>query len=253
MSEPLPLQKLLQQLGLGKREARRLVRDGKVRVDGDVVTRYAELVGPEQTLAVDEGPLAVGALAAGAPRAVLLMHKPVKHVTALDDEGELPGLGRYLPEDAPRVFPVGRLDVNTTGALLLTNDGELARRVLHPDWALPKRYEVKIRDHLPPEHPALERMRAGMTVGGERYRPVEVRWLTYRTRATWIELVLHEGKNRQIRHMCRACRFQIVKLRRVAIGPLELGDLNPRCVRPLTERELDALERAVGLRASGDG
>jgi 23S rRNA pseudouridine2605 synthase len=248
LSDPLPLQKLLQQLGLGKREARALVREGRVRVEGEVVTRYAEPVAPEQSLSLDEA-----MLTEGAPRAVLLMHKPVKHVTALDDEGELPGLRRYLPAEAPRVFPVGRLDVNTTGALLFTNDGELARRVLHPDWSLPKRYEVKVRGHLPPEHPALERMRAGMSVGRERYQPVAVRWLLYRTRATWIELVLTEGKHRQIRRMCAACGFQIVKLRRVAIGPVTLGDLNPRCVRPLTAFESDALACAVGLGGAPSG
>lgn len=242
MEPSLPLQKLLQQLGFGKRAARALVRDGRVRVDGAVVTRYAELVGPDQRLTVDEE-----GLEEPAPRSLYLMHKPVKHVTALEDEGDLPGLGRYLPGDAPRVFPVGRLDVNTTGALLFTNDGELARRVLHPDWSLPKRYEVKVRGHIAPEDPALDRMRGGMTVGRDTYQPVEVRWLDYRTRATWIELVLREGKHRQIRNMCHACRFQIVKLRRVAIGPIELGALNPRCVRALDAEEIQALDRALAL------
>ena len=90
-------------------------------------------------------------------------------------------------------------------------------------------------------------MREGMTVSGTTYQPADVTVTIYRTRATWVDIVICEGKHRQIRQMCRACGFQIVKLRRTAIGPIELGDLNPRCVRHLTEGEMEQLYRAVGL------
>jgi pseudouridine synthase len=133
---------------------------------------------------------------------------------------------------------------------LWTNDGILARRILHPDWEVPKRYGIKIRGLLAEDDPGFARLRAGMTVEKEVYKPALVRWVTHRTRATWIEVTITEGKFRQLRKMCRACGYQIVKLRRLSIGPIELGDnLNPRCVRPLDEPETAALYLSVGLEA----
>lgn len=239
----LPLQKLLQRLGAGSRSDVRLwIEAGRITVAGQVVTRFAEPVAPGAILALDGR-----ALGAAAPRTVLLMNKPKKHVTAREDEFGRDALARYLPEDAPYLFPVGRLDYNSEGALLWTNDGKLARRVLHPSWSLPKVYGVKIRGHLSADHPGLERMRQGMSVGGESFLPVPVEVIALRTRATWVQMTLHEGKSRQIRRMCKACGLQIVKLRRLAIGPVELGDLKPRCVRALTSEELLSLDRALGL------
>lgn len=219
-----------------------MIRAGRVEVDGAVETRYARGVTGRETI------VAAGVAVSGAPPVVLLMNKPKKHVTAAEAERDIPGLGHYLPDDLPRVFPVGRLDVNTEGALLWTNDGLLARRILHPDWKVPKRYGIKIRGHLEDDDPGFDRFREGMTVDGQTYEPAEVRWILHRTRATWIEVTITEGKFRQLRKMCRACGYQIVKLRRLAIGPIELGDtLNPRCVRPLVDSELRALYRSVGL------
>jgi len=237
----IPLQKWLQARGVAsKREVRRLIRDGAVTLNGVVESRYAEPVGADDVVTID-GQL----VELEAPRTLLLMNKPPKHLTVIDDQPDGPGLGRYLPEGIPRVFPVGRLDFNTEGALLWTNDGLLGRRVLHPDYALPKRYGVKIRGHLDAGDPGFERIRSGMRIGGVTYRPAGVRLGEYRTRATWVHLTLTEGKHREIRRMCRACGYQIVKLRREAIGPLELGDLNKRCVRALSDDEIAALDAAV--------
>ncbi len=215
-----------------------MIRQGRVLVNGTSVTRYAEPVPPDARLEV--GGQLISAELSG-DRVLLLMHKPKKHLTQLADSADGEGLGKYLPKDSGRVFPVGRLDYNSEGALLFTNDGELGRRVLHPDWSLQKRYRVKIRGHLAPDEPAFDRMRAGMTIGKSVYRPVAVRFDVLRTRATWVELTLTEGKNRQIRKMCAACGFQIVKLRREAIGPVELGELKPRCVRSVTPEEANDL------------
>ena len=208
-------------------------------MDGIVATRFAELVPAAAAITVDEQPIAP------ASRIVLLMNKPKQHVTARTDAFGRPALAQYLPPDLPFVFPVGRLDFNSEGALLWTNDGALARKVLHPSWSLPKRYGVKIRGHLAEDSPGLVKFRAGMLLPGQQLLPVPTTIIAYRTRATWVEMVLHEGKSRQIRRMCRASGYQIVKLRRLAIGPVELGDLNPRCVRPLREEEIAALEAAL--------
>lgn len=241
----IPLQKWLQRSGVGSKvEVRALIRAGRVAVDGVPVTRYAELLGGGEVVAVDGEPVADRG-----DRVVLLMNKPKKHLSQLADTEARPGLGQYLPDSGSRVFPVGRLDYNSEGALLFTNDGGLARRILHPDWHLAKHYAVKIRGHLQPDDPGLARMRKGMAVRGQTYGPVEVTLGELRTRATWVEMVLREGKNRQIRNMCAATGHQIVKLRRVAVGPIELGELNPRCVRALEPHEVDALLEAVGLEA----
>jgi len=239
----IPLQKYLQRRGLGtKRAVRDWIQTGRVRVDGMVVTRFAEPLNPQSVVSLDGNPIEESA-----PRTTYLLHKPKKHLSQLEDEGERLGLGRYLPEEAPIVFPVGRLDYNSEGALLLTNDGLLARRILHPDWALPKRYGIKIRGHLDEDDPGLARCREGMTVGGTTYLPADVEIVVHRTRSTWVHMVIREGKNRQLRRMCAANRHQIVKLRRLAIGPVELGDLKPRCVRPLDPAEEASLYEALSL------
>ncbi len=238
------LQKWLQDRGVGtRRGVQALIAAGEVTVGGEVVTRFAEPVPWGAEVRVGGAP--VGDVA---PPLVLVMYKPRAHVTKLEDESaELPGLRRYLPAEVPFVFPVGRLDVNSEGALLFTNDGELAHRVLHPRWELTKWYAVKLRGHVAEDDPALERMRAGMRVDADTFLPAEVEVGEARSRATWVHMVLREGKHREVRRMCAAGGFQVVKLRRLAVGPVELGPLTPRCVRPLEQGERDALYRAVGL------
>ena len=241
--DELALQKWLMRAGVGsKGEVREWIAGGLVRIAGKEVTRFAEPV-PAGAVVTLRGVPVAGVT----ETVVFLMNKPKKHLTQLEGEGEQPGLGQYLPDDAPRVFPVGRLDYNSEGALLFTNDGELARRVLHPDHELPKRYAVKLRDRLADDHPGFERMRQGITLKGVTYMPAVVEVGELRTRARWVRITITEGKNREIRNMCDACNFQVVKLRREAIGPIELGDLNPRVVRRLTDVEVEQLRVAVGL------
>jgi 23S rRNA pseudouridine2605 synthase len=245
-----PLQKWLQAMGVaGKREARAAIRAGRVTVDGEVVTRYAEPV-EDDAVVVYEG------VAVSEPqrRVVLRMHKPRAHLAVHTDPAGRAALGQYLPADIPRVFAVGRLDFNTEGLLLWTNDGRLARRLLHPDYAIERRYGVKVRGHLEPDDPAFDRIRGGMAVGGVQFRPAKVEVGERRTRATWVYLTLTEGKFREIRKMCHELGWQIVKLRRISFGPIGLDDLNPRCVRLLDPADLAALYLAAGLRTgSTDG
>lgn len=234
----IALQKWLQWHERGTRDdARAQIQAGHVRVNGTVVTRFAHPVEPEDRVEV-EGRL----VAEPAPRTLLLLHKPRRHLSALMSDDATPHLGAYVPE-VPRVFCVGRLDVNTEGALLLTNDGRLARRVLDPDVGLPKLYRVKVRDHLDPADPGFDRIRDGLVAeDGERFRPAVAEIETYRTRATWVRLVLTEGRFREIRRMCARNRWQVVKLQRASIGPIALGSLRPRCVRPVTAEEEAALK-----------
>ncbi len=239
----LALQRWLQWAGAGSRaQVRELVVSGRVAIDGVVCTRFAEPVAPTARVSVDGTDVGGGA----AP-CVVLMYKPVRHRTQLHDADDLPGLARYLPTGIPRVFPVGRLDVNTEGLLLFTNDGALARRLLDPEVGVPRVYRVKVRDHLDAADPGFARIREGLVDGGERFRPAPVSIVDYRTRATWIELVLTEGRFREVRRMCAVNRWQIVKLRRVAYGGLDLGDLTPRRARVLADVEVDRLRAAAGM------
>lgn len=238
-----PLQKWLQAMGVaGKREARAAIREGRVKVDGAVVTRYAEPVADDAIIEFDGTRVSTPER-----RVVLLMHKPRAHLAVHTDPAGRNALGRYLPGDIPRVFAVGRLDFNTEGLLLWTNDGRLARRLLHPDFGIERRYGVKVRGHLAADDPAFDRIRAGMKVGGEQFRPARVEVGELRARATWVYLTLTEGKFREIRKMCHELGWQIVKLRRLEFGPVELGSLNPRCVRMLDDSEMIALYEAAGL------
>jgi len=240
-----PLQKWMLRARCGsKAEVRAAILAGRVAIDGVVTTRFAHPVAPGVSVTLDGTPVSPPP----AERLVWVMNKPKKHLTRIDDTPERLGLGRYIPADLPRLFPVGRLDYNSEGVLLWTDDGHLARRILHPDWHLPKVYAVKIRGHIEPDDPRLDRMRRGMDIGeGLVTRPATVTLGERRTRATWVHITITEGKNRQIRRMCHALHYQIVKLRRTAVGPVSLGDLNPRCARALTDDEQAALRAAVGL------
>jgi pseudouridine synthase len=228
------LQKWLQAAGIGKREAKAEIRAGRVAVDGDVQTRFAAPVPQGARVTVDGAPIEPAA------PVWYLLHKPRKHLSTLEP-GREDGLARYLPQDAPRVFLVGRLDYGSEGAILLTNDGTLARRVLDPLRAVPRVYRVKVRDRLEPDHPKIVSMARPIRIGRRVVCARSVAFEALRTRATWIRVVLVDGAHHEVRALCRRARLQIVKLRREAIGPVQLGDLRPRCVRPLREDELRAM------------
>jgi 23S rRNA pseudouridine2605 synthase len=238
----VPLQKQMQARRSASRDTvRAWIQSGRVRVNGTCITRFAEPVAVDSILQLDDDILP------NPPVMVLLMHKPRRHLTALVSPDERPTLAAYLPEWAPDVFAVGRLDFNSEGALLLTNDGTLAHRLLHPAFAIEKRYGLKIRDRIEPDDPRLAIFTDGIVQGGVTYRAVRVAFRELRARATWIDVWLNEGKNREIRRLAEAAGFQVVKLRRESIGPIALGSLNPRCTRALTSEELQALYRTAGL------
>lgn len=238
----VPLQKLLQARRSASRDTvRSWIQNGRIKVNGTCVTRFAEPVPVDAALQLDDATLP------DPPAIVLLMHKPKRHLTALVSCDDRPTLAAYVPAWAPEVFAVGRLDFNSEGALLLTNDGMLAHRLLHPDFAIEKRYGLKIRDRIEPDDPRLAVFTNGIVQGGVTYRAVRVAFRELRARATWIDVWLNEGKNREIRRLAQEAGFQVVKLRRESIGPIALGSLNPRCARALTPEELQALYLTAAL------
>ena len=231
-----------------RRKAEELIVQGLVQVNGHVVTELACKVSPERDVITVQGKT----LGVAARRTTLLMHKPVRVVcTASDPEGRQTVLD-ILPEPwrALRLYPVGRLDYFSEGLIILTDDGPLAQLLAHPRHHLAKVYEVLVRGKV--SEAALTTVRRGMTLAeGEKLAPVGVRVLSSQQEQTLLRMTLHQGLNRQIRRMCRDLDLTILKLTRVAQGPLELGDLPVGKVRELKAGEIEALRQAAAQVASG--
>jgi 23S rRNA pseudouridine2605 synthase len=175
----------------------------------------------------------------------LLLHKPVNVMTTLSDPEGRVTVRELLPHLRLRVFPVGRLDFHSSGLLLLTNDGELALRLTHPRYGVRKTYHVKVKGV--PTNETLAALERGVRLEEGPTAPAQVRVLRSQENKTWIEIVLGEGRRREVRRMCERVGHPVEKLSRVALGPLKLGKLAPGAHRVLSEREVRDLRGAVGL------
>jgi 23S rRNA pseudouridine2605 synthase len=217
--------------GLGSRRAvEELVRAGRVTVNGAVAGLGAR-VGPGDDVRVDGAPVATAALEA------VLLHKPAGVVTtAADERGRRTVLD--LVDSPIRLFPVGRLDRDTTGALILTNDGDLAHRLMHPRHEVEKTYRATVRGR--PDDAALDRLRAGIDLDDGPTAPAAVRRLA----PDEVEMTIHEGRNRQVRRMLAAVGHPVLRLHRSAYAGLSADDLPSGGWRPLTGTELERLRGA---------
>jgi len=191
----------------------------------------------------------------GGPRTYILLNKPKGFVTTVSDPEGRDTVLDLIPGRLRRaVKPVGRLDVQTEGLLLLTDDGDLARLVTHPSTGCPKEYLVKVSGR--PSDARLQKLRSGIRLEGERTRPCEIEWVSQTPSSaeaegnTWLRVTLREGKSRQIRRMFAAIGHPVSKLKRVAIGPVRDPDLPAGAHRALTPREIAALRRLEPRSAS---
>lgn len=228
------LQKVLARAGFGsRRTCEELIASGRVRVNGDV----AEL-GRRVDVDVDQVRVD-GALVGVRPGHVhLLLNKPTGVVTTADDPQGRPTVVSLVP-DEPRVFPVGRLDMDTEGLLLLTNDGDLAHRLTHPSFGVEKEYIAHVDGE--PTRGAVRRLREGVELEDGMTAPAGANLLA----PSILRITIHEGRNRQVRRMCEAIGHPVKRLIRTRIGPLSDRSLKPGSWRELTQAELRALERAV--------
>jgi 23S rRNA pseudouridine2605 synthase len=206
----------------------KLIAARRVTVDGEVVTDPARDVGASEDVRVDGSPVGEEA------REVWAVHKPVGVVSTAREPGKRPAAVSLVDSKA-RLYPVGRLDVDSSGLMLLTNDGELANRLTHPRYEVPKAYRVELER--PPSEADLRRLAQGVELEDGPTGPAEVRRLAERE----VEVVLREGRNRQVRRMAEAVGNRVVALRRVRFGPIALGDLPAGHSRPLTPDELTRL------------
>jgi 23S rRNA pseudouridine2605 synthase len=234
------VQKVLAAAGLGSRRAcEELIAAGRVTVDGEVVTLGAKADPGTQVITVD------GERVHTNPHLLyLLLNKPTGYVTTVTDPQGRPTVMDLVPA-SPRVYPVGRLDRDTEGLLLLTNDGELANRLAHPRYEIEKTYVAQIRG--PAKRRAVRQMLEGVELEDGVARARSVRELGSSGDKTLVEIVLAEGRKREVRRMLQTVNLPLERLARVRIGPLPLGDINPGKFRPLTGAEVRGLYAAVGL------
>lgn len=221
-----------------RRRAEEIISKGVVTVDGEVVTDPARDVDAGNDVRVN------GARVAAEATEVWAVHKPAGVVSTAREPGARPAVVELVRDSNARLYPVGRLDADSTGLLLLTNDGALANRLTHPRYEVPKTYRARLRK--PVTDRALDQLRGGVELEDGPTAPTEVRRLGERE----IEIVLREGRNRQVRRMAEAVGNQVAGLRRVAFGPLALGKLPVGEARRLSDAEVQRL-RAAGSAAAG--
>lgn len=244
------LQKYLSRAGVASRRAgERLIVEGRVSVDGEVVSELGVRVDPDtQVVRVDGVPVCPQ------PMRWLAVHKPVGYLTTRDDDRNRRTVYSLLPEGSDDLFHVGRLDMMTEGLLIFTNDGETAHRLLHPGYAIPRRYCVEIKGRV--SRALIRRLEHGVPLEDGVARAEAVRVALASRRAgeelSSIQLTLREGRNREIRRLMEAVGLSVTRLVRVSFGPIELGELASGQSRELSAAEVSALRTAVG-RSDSDG
>jgi len=237
------LNKVLARAGIASRRGSdELIRVGSVSVNGRTVTELGTRVDEQ------DDDIRVNGLRIPAPPRnpiYLMLNKPLGYVTTLSDPQGRPTIRDLIPDRKRRVFPVGRLDFHSEGLLLLTDDGELCRDLMHPSRAVPKTYSIKVKGTPSPE--ALARLRRGISLEGKRTLPAQVR-LRRRADNSWLEVTVQEGRKHQVRLMFQAIGHRVLKLRRISYAGISLAGLPVGAVRKLARAEVAALREASQTR-----
>ena len=234
------LQKFLARAGVASRRAsEKLIEAGRISVNGQVVTELGTKVDPE----ADEVRLDGAPVRKAAEAVTLMLNKPAGYLTSMKDPQGRPCVAQLVPLDEfPALYPLGRLDYDTTGLLLFSTDGELGNAVLHPSHHVDKTYRALVKGK--PSEAALDRLRSGVVLDDGPTQPAEVRLAGRKCKNAYVEIIIHEGRKRQVKRMCEAIGHPVLQLHRASFGPLELGDLPEGKYRVLSEQEVAALERA---------
>lgn len=243
------LQKILARAGLAsRREAERWIVEGRVTVNGSVIRKLGSQADPaKDSIKVDGKRIKPAA----APLYYAL-HKPPGVITTLNDPEHRPDLTPYLARlgEKRRLFPVGRLDYNTTGLLLLTNDGDFALRLTHPRFGVKKLYRAKLSAC--PTNEDLARLRKGISLEDGMSAPARARVIEKLRKNAWVEIEVQEGRKREVRRIFEALGFFVEKLVRIRVGSVSLGALPPGELRPLSRSEVASLKKTVGLQQDGE-
>ena len=232
------LQLVLARAGIAsRRQAEKLIRDGLVTVNGQVVRRP----GTQVVWGKDAIRVRNRLISRLEPKVTIVLNKPKRVMTTAHDPRGRRTTAELVKKVKARIFPVGRLDYDTEGLLILTNNGELAQHLEHPRYGIPKTYRAKVKGM--PAAEALQRLRSGITLDGRRTRPARVKKIGTTGKNTWLEITIKEGRNRQIRRMCWAVGHPVLKLKRTCYGPIRLGNMKPGFYRELTPAEVKKLQK----------
>lgn len=239
--EKIRLQKLIAESGLcSRRKAEEFIQQGKVKVNGRVA-HIGDGATVKDVISVDGERIY---LAKKREKYYLMLNKPRGYVTTMSDELDRRCVTELLEDFPERVYPIGRLDRNSEGLLLFTNDGKFANDIMHPSRHVSKTYRVTVRPNVTDEQ--LVQLSEGVVIDGKRTLPAAVTVLSQEQGRVVLQMVIREGRNRQIRKMCEAVGLEVARLKRTAIGPVKLGMLKPGTYRELTSEELRALRSAMG-------
>ena len=239
------LQKLIAGSGLAsRRKAEGLIAAGRVMVNGKIVTELGTRVNPERDHVKVDGKH----LSAAQPFVYLILNKPRNVVSTLDDPGGRTTVKDYLRGVSVRVFPVGRLDFDSEGLMLLTNNGDLAQALLHPRYHVPKTYLIKVKGVLTDED--IAQLEQGVRLEDGMTSPAQVKKVRKVEANSWLEMTIREGRKHQVKRMLESVGHPVIKLMRIRMGPLSLGHLEPGEFRFLTDREANALRQLVDERVA---
>lgn len=241
------LHKYLARCGIAsRRAAEKMITQGRVEVNGKVVTTLGTTIEPGTDMVTVDG----RPVKAEERRIYLMLNKPAGFVTTARDDRGRPTVLELVKHVPARVFPVGRLDLDTEGLLLLTNDGDLAYRLTHPKFQVEKTYQALVKGE--PDRDDLDKLRRGVMLDGRLTAPARVRVTGHQKGQTWLEITIHEGRNRQVRRMLEQVGHPVVYLRRVRMAGLALGNLPLGQARYLTAAEVRKLYRLVSLSQERD-
>lgn len=237
MAQLIRLNKYLAECGVcSRRNADEYISAGRVKVNGKVVTELGSKVAQyNDTVFVDDNKIELSTKSV-----VIMFNKPKGCITTMNDEAGRKTIFDYIKLDLPRLFPVGRLDYDTEGLLLLTNDGDLANKLMHPSNEVPKTYQVKVSGEMP-EH-KLAQLRKGVLIDEEKTKRSKVKLIEFDGETSKLEVTISEGRNRQVRKMFETVGNEVIFLRRIAIGELKLGGLSRGGHRYLSDYEIDYLK-----------
>lgn len=235
------LQKILSQAGVAsRRESETIIQQGRVAVNGVVVTELGTKADPDQdSITVDGKELIISE-----KRVYILLYKPVGYMTTMKDPEGRPIVTDLLKGVKERVYPIGRLDYNTEGLLLLTNDGALANLLMHPSHEVDKGYLVRVSGKV--SESQMEKLAKGVMLEDGMTAPAKVLPVSESENNSWISITIHEGRYRQVRRMCEAVGLSVVRLKRSRYDFLEIGDLKPGEFRFLSPEEVVRLKRKIG-------
>lgn len=241
-SEGVRLQKVLAAAGIASRRASEvMISEGRVEVDGRIVTEQGVRVDPERAVIRVDG----SRIPPARNHVYVVLNKPRGVVSTMDDPEGRPTLVEYLDRRKERLFHVGRLDTDTEGLLLLTNDGEFAHRLAHPSYQVPKTYLTEVEGVV--DERTINRLRKGVTLEDGPIKPDKVKLVSKAADRSLIRLTLHEGRNRVVRRTMDSVGHPVRQLSRIGIGPVRLGTLKVGDLRDLTREELGALMDLVEL------